>query len=38
MTHTVTIPTPKSGPAPFPIPTDLWIGGKWVESASEETR
>jgi len=32
MTHTVTIPDPKTGPKPFPIPTDLWIGGKWVES------
>src|ERR1700754_1543009 len=36
MTNTVTIPNPKSGPAPFPIPTDLWIGGKWVEAASKK--
>ena len=36
MTHTVTIPAPKSGPAPFPIPTDLWIGGKWVEATSRK--
>jgi len=36
MTHTVTIPTPKSGPAPFPIPTDLWIGGKWVEGSAKK--
>ena len=36
MTHTVTVPTPKTGPAPFAIPTDLWIGGKWVEAASKK--
>ena len=36
MTNTVTIPTPKTGPAPFPIPTDLWIGGKWVEAAGKK--
>ncbi len=34
MTNTVTIPAPKTGPAPFAIPTDLWIGGKWVESST----
>ena len=36
MTNTLTIPAPKSGPAPFPIPTDLWIGGKWVEAGSKK--
>ena len=36
MTNTLTLPTPKTGPAPFPIPTDLWIGGKWVEAASKK--
>ncbi|HJT44495.1 MAG TPA: hypothetical protein VJ750_13465, partial [Rhizomicrobium sp.] len=36
MTNTVTIPAPKSGPAPFPIPTDLWIGGKWVEGSARK--
>src|SRR5262249_61830452 len=36
MTNTLTIPTPKTGPAPFPIPTDLWIGGKWVEAAGNK--
>jgi succinate-semialdehyde dehydrogenase/glutarate-semialdehyde dehydrogenase len=36
MTNTLTIPTPAKGPAPFPIPTDLWIGGKWVEAASKK--
>ena len=36
MTNTVTIPSPKSGPAPFPIPTDLWIGGKWVDAAGKK--
>ncbi len=35
MTHTFTIPAPKTGPAPFPIPTDLWIGGQWVEAAGK---
>ena len=34
MTNTVTIPAPKTGPVPFPIPTDLWIGGKWVEAST----
>jgi len=34
MTNTLTIPAPKTGPAPFPIPTDLWIGGKWVNSGT----
>ena len=36
MTHTLTIPTPKTGAAPFPIPTDLWIGGKWVEASGKK--
>jgi succinate-semialdehyde dehydrogenase/glutarate-semialdehyde dehydrogenase len=36
MTNYFTIPAPKTGPAPFPIPTDLWIGGKWVESATKK--
>jgi succinate-semialdehyde dehydrogenase/glutarate-semialdehyde dehydrogenase len=33
MTNTVTIPDPKTGPKPFAIPTDLWIGGKWVAAS-----
>jgi succinate-semialdehyde dehydrogenase/glutarate-semialdehyde dehydrogenase len=36
MTNYFTIPALKTGPAPFPIPTDLWIGGKWVESATKK--
>jgi succinate-semialdehyde dehydrogenase/glutarate-semialdehyde dehydrogenase len=36
MTHTLTIPAPKTGPAPFPIPTNLWINGKWVEAAGKK--
>ena len=36
MTNTVTIPAPKTGPTPFAIPTDLWIGGKWVEAAGKK--
>ena len=36
MTNSLTIPAPKTGPKPFPIPTDLWIGGKWVESATKK--
>jgi hypothetical protein len=29
-------PPPQIRPQPFPIPTDLWIGGKWVEAASKK--
>ena len=34
MTNTLTIPAPKTGPKPFPIPTDLFIGGKWVDGST----
>jgi succinate-semialdehyde dehydrogenase/glutarate-semialdehyde dehydrogenase len=36
MTNTFTLPAPKSGPAPFPIPTDLWIGGKWIPATGNK--
>jgi succinate-semialdehyde dehydrogenase/glutarate-semialdehyde dehydrogenase len=36
MTNTFSIPAPKTGPAPFAIPTDLLIGGKWVEAAGKK--
>ncbi|HYS46212.1 MAG TPA: aldehyde dehydrogenase family protein, partial [Rhizomicrobium sp.] len=36
MTNTFSIPSPKTGPAPFAIPTDLLIGGKWVEATGQK--
>lgn len=34
MPNTITLPAPKTGPKPFPVPTDLWIGGQWVPSST----
>jgi succinate-semialdehyde dehydrogenase/glutarate-semialdehyde dehydrogenase len=36
MTNTFSIPAPKTGPKPFAIPTDLLIGGRWVEAAGQK--
>src|SRR5690606_14386654 len=36
MTNTLVLPDPKTGPKPFPIPTDLFIGGQWVESNTKK--
>ncbi len=36
MTNSFKLPDPKTGSKPFPIPTDLWIGGQWVESNTKK--